>query len=48
MSALKYKGKVVHLRATFDTNPEIVLVSYKPNGEKFKVNVSDLVGYTSK
>lgn len=48
MSTLKYNGKVVYIRATFDEDSTMVLVSYKKNGPMFKVDASELTGYTIK
>lgn len=47
-SGITYNGKVVYVRATFEHDSEMVLVSYKKKGPMFKVQISELVGYTVK
>jgi|688.fasta_scaffold1065860_2 hypothetical protein len=48
MSAgITYNGKVVYIRATFDQST-MVLVSYKKKGAQFKVQTTELIGYTEK
>lgn len=49
MSAgITYNGKVVYIRATFDQDSEMILVSYKKKGPMFKVQINELVGYNPK
>lgn len=47
-SGITYNGKVVYVRATFEHDSEMVLVSYKKKGPRFKVQTSELIGYTVK
>ena len=45
---ITYNGKVVYIRAIFEHDSQMVLVSYKKKGAKYKVQISELVGYTAK
>lgn len=47
-TGITYNGKVVYIRATFEYDTEMVLVSYKKKGPQFKVQTSELIGYTVK
>lgn len=48
MSAgITYNGKVVYIKATFE-HSTMMLVSYKKKGSQFKVQTTELIGYTEK
>lgn len=47
-AGITYNGKVVYIRATFEHDSEMVLVSYKKKGPMFKVQTNELVGYNPK